>query len=57
MKKKNNKDKHVLMFNYKISVISQYFEVEKSGSSVVDNMLDYQSRDRKTDSPFLRFFG
>ena len=29
----------------------------RSGGSVVDNTLDYQSRDRKVDPPLLRPFG
>ena len=33
----------------------QYQYDYKSGGSVVDNTLDYQSRDRKIDPPLLRF--
>ena len=29
----------------------------RSGGGVVDNTLDYQSRDRKIETPFLRSFG
>ena len=29
----------------------------RSGGGVVDNTLDYQSRDRKIDPPLLRSFG
>ena len=30
---------------------------QRSGGSVVDNTLDYQSRGRKIDPPLLRSFG
>ena len=34
-----------------------FLPFNRSGSSVVDNTLDYKSRDRKIDPPLLRSFG
>ena len=33
------------------------FSIKRSGSGVVDNMLDYQPRDREIDPPLHRSFG
>ena len=49
----------VFMFLYiPIENVSSVFSPEtRSGDGVVDNTLDYQSRDRKIDPLLLRSFG
>ena len=39
------------------SLVYYFSFLSRSGGGVVDNTLDYQSRDRKIDPPLLRSFG
>ena len=41
----------------KFTLLSHYSYVRRSGGLVVDNTLDYQSKDRKIDPPLPRSFG
>ena len=43
--------------NFVIYIFASLFKKKRSGGGVVDNTLDYQSRDRKIDPPLLRSFG
>ena len=46
-----------ILLIYFLSVSSPVLPQERWWCSVVDNKLDYQSRDRKIDPPLLRSFG
>ena len=48
----------ILLFFFFFTFFFNFFStVGRTGGSVVDNTLDYQSMDRKIDPPLLRSFG
>ena len=48
---------HSFSEKIKLDVSSESSAIHRSGGGVVDNTLDYQSRDRKIDPSLLRSFG
>ena len=52
----NEGSQHMFLLGNKKNVF-ELSSIRRGGDSVVDHMLDYQSRDRKIDPPLLQSFG